>query len=66
MKINELIDSFDIYMTNEEKRIYESLNERTPLAVFNEREQFIIKNMVRKSLVSKIVNNNQVLVIKNV
>mgnify|MGYP007043435588 FL=1 len=53
-------------MTNEEQKIYESLTERTPLAMFNEREQFIIKNMVRKSLVSKIVNNNQVLVIKNV
>lgn len=66
MKINELINSFEIFMTNEEQTIYESLTERTPLAMFNEREQFIIKNMVRKSLVSKIVSNNQVLVIKNV
>lgn len=66
MKISALIDSFEIFMTNEEKRIFEEINDTTPLSQFTEREQFIIKNMVRKSLVSKVVQHNQVLVKKNV
>lgn len=65
MKINELISSFEIFITNEEKEIYDSLNERTPLVEFDERQQFILQNMIRKSLVSKIIFNGQVLVVKN-
>lgn len=65
MKINELIQSFEIYITNEERAIYESIDERKALSSFSEREQFIIHNLVRKSLVSKIVSNGQVLVVKN-
>lgn len=65
MKINELIKSFEIYITNEEREIYENIRERTALSQFNEREQFIIHNLIRKSLVSKVVTNGQVLVVKN-
>lgn len=65
MKINELISSFEIFITNEEKEIYESLDVRTPLIEFDERQQFILQNLIRKSLVTKVVSNGQVLVIKN-
>lgn len=65
MKVNEIIHTFDIYMSNEERGVYESITERTPLASFNEREQVVIENLLRKSLVSKIMQNNQVLVVKN-
>jgi hypothetical protein len=65
MKINELLKSFEIYVTNEEREIYETIKERTALSQFNEREQFIIQNLIRKSLVSKVIANGQVLVIKN-
>lgn len=65
MKINELLKSFEIYITNEEREIYENIRERTALSQFNEREQFIIQNLIRKSLVSKVVTNGQVLVVKN-
>jgi|TARA_B110000503_G_scaffold77595_1_gene119510 hypothetical protein len=65
MKINELITSFEIFITNEEREIYETIDERTALSKFNEREQVIIQNLVRKSLVSKVVANGQVLVVKN-
>jgi hypothetical protein len=66
MKINELITSFEIFITNEEREIYENITQdRTALSQFNEREQFIIHNLIRKSLVSKVVANGQVLVIKN-
>lgn len=65
MKINELIASFTIQMTNEEKVIYDRLSSPTPLSAFPEREKFVIENLIRKSLVSKINNNNLVLVVKN-
>lgn len=65
MKINELIKTFEIYTTNEEQEIYEQIDGRTALSSFDEREQFIITNLIRKSLVSKVVSNGQVLVVKN-
>lgn len=65
MKINELISSFEIYITNEEKEIYDSLDERAPLVEFNERQRFVIQNLIRKSLVTKVMSNGQVLVVKN-
>lgn len=52
-------------MTNEEKVIYDRLSSPTPLSAFPEREKFVIENLIRKSLVSKINNNNLVLVVKN-
>ena len=45
MKVNELINSFEIFITNEERSIYENMNERAALVQFNEREQFIIQNL---------------------
>ena len=65
MKINELISSFVIQMSNEENVVYEKLDIRAPLAQFNEREQFIIQNLVRKSLVSKVIIDGQTLVVRN-
>lgn len=52
-------------MSNEENDIYCRLGEHTPLSQFNEREKFIIENLIRKSLVSKIVTGNGVIVVKN-
>ena len=65
MKINELISSFVIQMSNEENVVYEKLNTRTPLNLFNEREQFIIQSLIRKSLVSKVTLDGQTLVARN-
>jgi hypothetical protein len=65
MKINELIKSFKVFTTNEERAILENMNDIAPLSSFNERERFIIIDLVRKSLISKIVHNGTVLVKKN-
>lgn len=54
MKLNELISSFSIHTTNEESDILKKLDQPNSIESFSEREQFIINNMVRKSLVSKI------------
>jgi hypothetical protein len=65
MKINELIKSFKVFTTNEERAILENMNDIAPLSSFNERERFIIIDLVRKSLISKIVHNGTILVKKN-
>jgi hypothetical protein len=66
MKINELIKTFDIYMSNEEKKVLEMIDRPVPLSSFNERDQFIIKSLTHKSLVTKINNGGFTYVVKNV
>lgn len=65
MKINELIREFTIFMSNEEEAIFDKLDDPTPLISFTEREQALIENLVRKSLVSKIKHNNLILIARN-
>jgi|TARA_R110000744_G_scaffold13902_3_gene40120 hypothetical protein len=65
MKLNELIKDFKIFMTNEEKVELEKLTAPTPLASLTERQQVIINNLIRKSLVSKIQSNNVIMVARN-
>jgi hypothetical protein len=66
MKINELIKTFEVFTSNEEKKILERMHRPMPLSAFDEREQFVIKNLTHKSLVTKINNNGFTYVIKNV
>lgn len=66
MKINELISDFQIYTTNEESTILEGLDSVVPLDSYNDREQLVIQNLIRKSLVTKVTHNNSVLVLRNV
>jgi hypothetical protein len=65
MKINELITNFEIFVTNEEKVELENLSAPTPLASLTERQQVIMNNLIRKSLVSKIRSNNVIMVARN-
>ena len=65
MKINELIQEFTIAITNEEQALLNRIQKITPLAAFSEREQFIIENLVRKSLISKVQHKDTVLVVIN-
>lgn len=65
MKLNELIKDFKIFMTNEEKVELEKLTAPTPLSSLTERQQVIMNNLIRKSLVSKIQTNNVIMVAKN-
>ena len=65
MKLNELITQFTIQMSNEEAQVLSTMKGVMPLESFDEREQFIIENLIRKSLVSKIWNKGNVLVVAN-
>jgi hypothetical protein len=54
MKINELIDDFKIWTTNEEAELLKKLRSPIKLASLTETEQFRVQAMIRKSLVTKI------------
>jgi hypothetical protein len=65
MKLNELIRDFKIYKTNEELEELNKLNAPVPFASLSERQQVIMNNLIRKSLVSKIKSNNVIMVARN-
>ena len=54
MKINDLIDNFEIWTTNEEAKLLERLKKPVKLRQLSEQDQFKIQAMIRKSLVTKI------------
>jgi hypothetical protein len=53
-------------MTNEEKSLLETIDDVRPLGSFPEREQTIINNLIRKSIISKVqTQNGTIVVIRN-
>jgi hypothetical protein len=58
MKINELTKDFEVYTSNDEKRMLEQLTYVRPLSSFSERDQFTIESLIRKSLVIKVGDIN--------
>ena len=65
MKINELIHEIIIHQTNEEKKLLQRMDTVRPFNSYSERERFIIENLIRKALVSKIVQGKTVMVVAN-
>jgi hypothetical protein len=58
MKVNEILGQFDIYMSNDEKKVIKELKNSRPLNSFSEHDQFTIESLIRKSLVIKIGDTN--------
>lgn len=63
MKLNELIKTFDIAVTNEEKILLDKLKKPEYIKNFQEREQYVLENLIRKSLVSKVYYKGEVVVV---
>ena len=64
MRIKDNVD--EIYMTNEEKALLETIDDVRPLGSFPEREQTIINNLIRKSIISKVqTQSGTIVVIRN-
>lgn len=63
MKLNDLIKSFEIATTNEEKVLLDKLTKPEYIKNFQEREQFVLENLIRKSLVSKVIYKGEVVVV---
>lgn len=58
MKINELVCGFEVYTSNQEKKILEKLIKPAYLSSFSEQDQFTIEGLIRKSLIIKIGDTN--------
>lgn len=54
MKINELIDNFEIWTTNEERSLLKKLSNPIKISQLSEQDQFKVQALIRKSLVTKI------------
>lgn len=56
MKVSELVRSFEIFTTNEERALLNKITRPTRLSTLPEREQQVAekKNLIRKSLLIKI------------
>ena len=65
MRINELVTEFTIQTSNEEKEVLGKLKSAKNLDTFMERDQEVINQFVRKSLVRKIEQDNNVMVVAN-
>ena len=66
MKLNDLISRFEIQTTNEEAELLEKIQDVMIPEQFTEREQTVITNLIRKSLITKIVENDgKVYLVKN-
>ena len=65
MKINELLQDFVIQRSNEEQEVLDKCKELRSFDSFPERERFILENLIRKALVSKVMQGRTVMVIAN-
>lgn len=65
MKVSELISSFEIWTTNEEKELLKRLDSPKKLSHLNEQDQFRVQALIRKSLVTKVGFNEDPYVVAN-
>ena len=65
MKINELISSFVIYTTIEEGKLLDKIKGTVTPNQFTEREVRVIEALIKKSLISKKIEDGKVYLVKN-
>ena len=65
MRINELIQEFIIQTSNEEKDMLSKLQSVKNLDTFMERDQEVINQLIRKSLVRRMEKDGQTMVVAN-
>lgn len=65
MKLNELISDFQIYISNEEAQLLERFDGVMTPAEFTERETGLIENLVKKSIISKVIHKGKTYLVKN-
>lgn len=65
MRINELVDKPEIYVTNEEQQLLNKLEDLTVVDTLQPREQWVTQNLLRKNLVKRYTREGQTFVVKN-
>jgi len=67
MQINEILSSFTIYVNNEENELLESMPQgEVLLSNYDERQQTVINNLIRKSILTRIDNHGSTSIKKNI
>lgn len=54
MKISELIETFEVWTTNEERELLKKLHTPVKISHLSEHEQYQVQSMIRKSLLTKV------------
>ena len=65
MKSFDLLQNLQIALTNEEADLLDKINKPTMITSMAQREQFVIENLIRKSMLIKIKHNNNYWVVPN-
>lgn len=63
MKLEDVLKNFEIAITNEERLILDKLTKPEYIKDFQEREQYVLENLIRKSLVSRVFYKGEVVVV---
>lgn len=66
MKVPELIEGFYIWTSAEEHNLLHKIHSPTLMESFSERDQTVIQQLIRKSLLIKVETNNNVYVYPNI
>ena len=56
MRLNELVRTIPTWISDEEQQVLDKIKGLEPASIFSEREQQIIENLVRKSLVITVTD----------
>ena len=62
MKINELLSTCEIWVTNDEGALLDRLKNPIKMSHLSEQDQFKVQALIRKSLVTKIGHNDPTVV----
>lgn len=65
MKTNDLLQNLTIALSNEEAALLDNITKPTPIHSMKERDQVVIENLIRKSMLIKIKHNNDYWVVPN-
>lgn len=54
MKINDMVEGFEIYTSNEEKEFLDRITQPVKMSTLTERDYVVAENLIRKSLLIKV------------
>jgi hypothetical protein len=66
MRLNELVRSIPTWISIEEQQVLDRIKGLEPASIFSEREQQVIENLVRKSLVITVTDKGNTYLYPNV
>jgi hypothetical protein len=65
VKINQLIDKFYIYTSNEEVDLLRKMDKPMAISMLAEREKFVAESLIRKGLLTKIQMKDSIMLVVN-